>query len=111
MVSAIVTLPVLNHPYNITNLPEAAIYPGRLGWRHAVSAADLHEIMMHRVKREGANVVFEFLRKGLGDPRDHDGALVGVGGGAFRPWGLWALLLGSRLAKSMSHIVGIVIAA
>ena len=54
-------LPILNNLHDITNLPETAIDACGLGWRHTVRAADLHEIMVHGVKGEGVNVVFDLL--------------------------------------------------
>jgi hypothetical protein len=34
-----------------------------LGWGVLVCAADFHEIVVHRVGREGVNMVFDLLRK------------------------------------------------
>jgi hypothetical protein len=59
--------PLFDHLHNITNLPKTAIHSSRLGWCHAVRAADLHEVMIHGVKGEGVDMVFDLLAESLSE--------------------------------------------
>ena len=57
--------PRFNHRHHILNFPKAGVDASGLGRAHFVSAADFHEIMVHRMKGEGVNVVFQFLAESL----------------------------------------------
>jgi hypothetical protein len=52
-----VSLSILDHLHNITDLPKAAINTRLHGRSHAMRATDFHEVMVHCVKSEGVNMV------------------------------------------------------
>ena len=62
-------LPVLNHFHNIANFPKAGVYASGLSGRHAMCAADLHEVMVHGMEGEGVDLVLKLLAESLRETR------------------------------------------
>lgn len=61
--------PFFHHLHNITNLPKAGLDASLHDRGHAVRTADLHEVMVHRVKGEGVHVVLDLLAESLSETR------------------------------------------
>ena len=53
--------PFFDHSNQIGHFPEFARHSSFHRGRHLMRAADLHEVMVHRMEGEGVNVIFDLL--------------------------------------------------
>jgi len=58
---AVSPFPFLDHFDHIGNFPEAGVYASSHCLAHAVRAVNFHEIVVHGVKGEGVDMVFQLL--------------------------------------------------
>src|SRR5438132_271242 len=57
----ILRFPFFDHSNHVAHFPEAGVHASGLSGRHAMRAADFHEVVVHRVEGKSVDVVLNLL--------------------------------------------------